>query len=133
MLFFSIMRSVNHGTFMFAFSEWRHQGNSSLPCSLPSSSPRRATTFQPSIIGVSEDKPFQCDICHMTFRASSTLCDHRQIKHFGRKFPCQICDKEYVQKSTLIKHLRIHHNLVQCFHCFATYPPNLNTPHVCSS
>ncbi|KAG1664793.1 Zinc finger protein 235 [Nymphon striatum] len=57
-----------------------------------------------------KEKPFECDVCQKRFTQSSTLISHKRIHNNEKPFQCDICHKSFTQKCTLIDHIRIHTN-----------------------
>ena len=55
-------------------------------------------------------KPYQCDVCKVSFVTKCNLLNH-QWQHKGvrsRPFKCQLCNKAYLRQSLLDAHMRSH-------------------------
>ena len=73
----------------------------------------------------SNEKPFKCEYCKMTFARSETLSKHRFRKHgrnkkgamVGKNFSCKICEKKLSSSEKLLQHVRVIHHGVRNFQC----------------
>lgn len=57
----------------------------------------------------SEERPFACDFCPMTFKISSNFHRHVRAQHEGLRFECRKCSAEFVTKQN-----RDHHEEHSC-------------------
>ena len=55
-----------------------------------------------------EEKPFECDVCHKLFSSQSNLRGHWSIHKEDRPFLCFICGQAFKAKSNLQKHIMRH-------------------------
>jgi len=56
-------------------------------------------------------RPHQCESCSKTFTRKNSLRQHNMI-HLGIKpFPCKLCEKKFREKVQLIKHLQAKHKI----------------------
>ena len=62
------------------------------------------------------EKPFQCNVCDLTFRTRQNLNLHRRI-HSEAKYACQYCDYKARQKPQLISHENQMHKVTSLFQC----------------
>ena len=54
------------------------------------------------------EKPFQCDICDMSFLQKIHLSTHMQTHTGEHSVRCDICQKSFSQKRYLSAHMRTH-------------------------
>lgn len=60
------------------------------------------------MINHSNEKPFKCHICHISYSQKSRLEIHLR-KHFGIKpFKCDICGNHFTEKGNLNVHMKSH-------------------------
>lgn len=56
----------------------------------------------------SAERPYECDYCHLKFRKSSHLKQHK-LQHTGEKpFSCVVCHKNFTTNGVLKMHLKTH-------------------------
>ena len=55
-----------------------------------------------------EEKPFECDICHKVFSSQSNLRGHWSIHKDDRPYLCSICGTAFKANSNLQKHIMRH-------------------------
>lgn len=54
-------------------------------------------------------RPFECDICHRTYRSKSNIQAHMKIhKSENRIYSCKLCPKAFFYGTDLRKHIRTH-------------------------
>ena len=53
-------------------------------------------------------RPYECHICHCTFKRHCDLKDHYLIHKNDRPFSCTICEQSFKTKSNLRKHYKTH-------------------------
>lgn len=59
--------------------------------------------------GIELPRPFECDICHKTYRTKSNLSTHMRIHRTpSRVFSCTVCPKTFFFGTDLRKHVRTH-------------------------
>ena len=63
-------------------------------------------------------KPFQCDLCQVSFSEKGTLKHHIEVIHIGEKnYSCSHCDRKFAGKNTLKKHINSVHLKLKPFEC----------------
>jgi uncharacterized Zn-finger protein len=50
------------------------------------------------------EKPYSCDLCHLSFTDISGLKSHKRSHSGDKPFSCEICKKLYTDSSALRKH-----------------------------
>lgn len=67
----------------------------------------------------SKDKPrFECNFCDKTYLNKSSLRDHVDIDHFGKRINCEMCDFQAKKTSHLKSHMMRHHErIMNCKLC----------------
>lgn len=54
-----------------------------------------------------EERPFPCPYCHLSFKRRYTLQEHVRIHIGARPYACRSCGKTFTQRSSLLKHVRV--------------------------
>ena len=63
-------------------------------------------------------KPFECDICKISFAERGCLKSHIKAVHIGeRNHACNYCEKKFVEKNTLLVHINSVHLKLKPFEC----------------
>ncbi|XP_063056000.1 zinc finger protein ZFP2-like isoform X1 [Engraulis encrasicolus] len=75
------------------------------------------------IFAHTDEKPFECPVCRMTFKTKLCLTNHESIHSGLKPFTCTYCNKAFRQKFQLKMHIRRHvgdkrHN---CSFCDASF------------
>ncbi|XP_055596060.1 zinc finger protein 501-like [Uranotaenia lowii] len=64
-----------------------------------------------------EDRPFKCTLCPITFKRQEAL-DHHMKEHLGEKqFKCNQCPMTYIYQRDLRRHIRLKHEGVKPYVC----------------
>ncbi|EEC10978.1 zinc finger protein, putative, partial [Ixodes scapularis] len=67
-----------------------------------------------------DERPFVCRLCPVSFRQKCHLKAHVDVEHDGcRPFKCDRCPKAFLQRSWLTKHRRVHAgmHIYKCTSC----------------
>ena len=64
-----------------------------------------------------EEKTFECDVCHRTFRQKSNLIVHRAAHNREKPVKCDMCDEVFFRSVLLEAHRRKHTRPFQCDIC----------------
>ncbi|XP_026482270.1 zinc finger protein 710-like [Ctenocephalides felis] len=59
----------------------------------------------------SKERPFECEICHKTFKLTKQLKAHMIAHSEERPFKCDVCHKTYKQLGHLKNHMLLHEGL----------------------
>ncbi|XP_069949437.1 protein tramtrack, beta isoform isoform X8 [Cherax quadricarinatus] len=54
-----------------------------------------------------EERPFPCPYCPLSFKRRYTLQEHVRIHIGARPYACRSCGKTFTQRSSLLKHVRV--------------------------
>ena len=83
---------------------------------------------------LTEQKPYECEICGRRFTDLSSIKEHLMTKH-SNIYPCQVCGMIFTLKMNMIKHLCIHTGAqpFKCDVCNKRFndPSNMKN-HMCS-
>ncbi|GLD56676.1 zinc finger protein 436-like protein [Lates japonicus] len=52
-------------------------------------------------------RPYQCSVCHKTFKQQSSLKSH-QLTHSGVRYQCPLCSKSFSRALELTYHVDVH-------------------------
>lgn len=54
-----------------------------------------------------EERPFPCPYCPLSFKRRYTMQEHVRIHMGSRPYACRSCGKTFTQRSSLLKHVRV--------------------------
>ncbi|KAL1466345.1 hypothetical protein MTO96_042797 [Rhipicephalus appendiculatus] len=71
----------------------------------------------------SDERPYKCNVCGLTFKRQDHRDNHRRIHTGERKYKCSLCPHTCVRKYALKSHMRRHtgEKPYQCTHCPARF------------
>ena len=53
---------------------------------------------------------FSCDICNVSYKSTSSLYNHKEFKHRGKRMQCKECDKKFTSYRGLKNHMNVIHS-----------------------
>ncbi|XP_029724064.2 zinc finger protein 454 [Aedes albopictus] len=59
-------------------------------------------------MGDQNARPFECDVCHKTFKIQKALYHHKRYRHGPKNHACQLCGFQFALASRLAKHMKGH-------------------------
>lgn len=70
-----------------------------------------------------DEKPYDCDICHSKFRTASSRTIHRRLHFEENPYICELCGEGFKKSKLLIRHKQKHDpsSKVQCKFCEKTF------------
>jgi len=66
---------------------------------------------------VLEDHPYQCFICHKSYKSQSGLVFHNKTNHQDSEHKCNLCGKSFSRPSNVQRHIETIHTKTKSFPC----------------